>query len=172
MSSRVFLSIGSNLGDRLGFLQQGIDALAGAAGITIVAISSVYETDPVGNKNQPVFLNAAVELRCSLTAGDLVALLKQTERTIGRSAAERWGPREIDLDLIYFGDLITDQPGVHVPHPEAERRRFVLQPIAELAPAFLDPNRSCTVGDLLRQCGDSSAVVKITSTLQPPDPER
>ena len=172
MNHRVFLSIGSNLGNRLEFLQRGVDMLGAIEGVSIAAVSSVYETEPVGNKNQPPYLNAALELRCSLAPDELVAQLKAAERTIGRSSSERWGPREIDLDLVYYADVVTVAPGLAVPHPEAERRKFVLVPIAELSPTFIDPKRQRTVGDLLRDCTDTSAVDKIASKLQPPAPER
>lgn len=99
--------------------------------------SSVYDTDPVGPP-QPNFLNAVVEVRTSLDARELLALLKSIETRLGRSAGERWGPREIDLDLLLYGDEEVDEPDLRLPHPKMWERSFVLVPLAEIAPELVD----------------------------------
>ena len=130
--SRVFVGLGSNLGDRLGYLRAALDGLD-AHGLSTVAVSSVYETDPVGPP-QPVYLNAVAEVATTRSPADVLAVLKGIEAEIGREHTERWGPREIDLDLLLYGDQTIDEPGLSVPHPELTKRSFVLVPLLEIAP--------------------------------------
>lgn len=163
--NRVFVGLGSNMGDRLGFLQKAVKALEDAPGLTLRSVSSVYETEPVGKKDQPQFLNAVVELSCSMAARECLAKLKETEHTIGRTPSERWGPREIDLDLLYFHDTIIDGPHLAVPHPGVAQRRFVLEPLAEIAADFIDPVRGRSIRELLESCTDVSSVVKTQSAI-------
>jgi 2-amino-4-hydroxy-6-hydroxymethyldihydropteridine diphosphokinase len=121
--------------------------------IEVTALSSVYETDPVGPP-QPDFLNAVVEVTTSMDAGELYRTLKEIEQVIGRGrAGERWGPRVIDLDLLLFGDEVVDDRDLTVPHPEMTKRAFVLVPLAEVSPSAQLPS-----GELI-------------STIKPPDPE-
>jgi 2-amino-4-hydroxy-6-hydroxymethyldihydropteridine diphosphokinase len=162
---RVFVALGSNIGDRLGFLQKAMDALGSARGFKVRRVSSVYETEPVGKKDQPQFLNAAVELHSLMSPQDVLVTLKQIERAVGRTPSERWGPREIDLDLIYVQDLVIDRPELVLPHPEVASRRFVLTPLAEIAPEFVDPLRKRSLRKLLSSCPDPSSVIKISSTI-------
>jgi len=162
---RVFIALGSNIGDRLGFLQKAMDALGSAPGFKVRRVSSVYETEPVGKKDQPQFLNAAVELDSPMSPEDALVNLKQIERAVGRTPSERWGPREIDLDLIYVQDLVVNGPGLVLPHPEVASRRFVLTPLAEIAPEFVDPLRKRSLSELLASCPDPNSVVKISPTI-------
>lgn len=129
-STRAFVGLGSNLGDRLAHLKAAVESLE-RKGVEVAEPSSVYETDPVGPP-QPDFLNAAVAVKTDLTPVELVALLKQVEAEIGREQAERWGPRVIDLDLLLYGDQSVAEPGVTVPHPELTNRAFALVPILEI----------------------------------------
>jgi 2-amino-4-hydroxy-6-hydroxymethyldihydropteridine diphosphokinase len=129
-TTRAFVGLGSNLGDRLGNLASAVRGLK-ARGIDVVAASSVYETDPVGPP-QPDYLNAAVAVSSDLPATELVAVLKQVEADIGREQTERWGPRIIDLDLLLYGDQTVGEPGVTVPHPELTNRAFALVPVLEI----------------------------------------
>lgn len=158
--NRVFVALGSNIGDRLGFLQTAVDALGRAPGVVVRSTSSVYETEPFGKKDQPYFLNAVIELGCSLTAEELLATLKAIERTIGRTPTERWGPREIDLDLIYFDGSVIAASSLVVPHPEVASRRFVLEPLVEIASDFVDPVRKLTVREILLRCPDKSSIAQ------------
>jgi 2-amino-4-hydroxy-6-hydroxymethyldihydropteridine diphosphokinase len=168
---RVLVGLGSNVGDRLGFLQRALHALEGTPGIRLTSVSSVYETEPVGTKNQPPFLNAAVELRGTVSAALVYERLKEIERLIGRTPTERWGPREIDLDLLYFDDEIIDNPTFIVPHRESSNRRFVLIPLSEIAADFIDPAKNCSVQTLLERCPDTCEVVKSPFHLHPSSPE-
>jgi 2-amino-4-hydroxy-6-hydroxymethyldihydropteridine diphosphokinase len=130
-----YIGLGSNVGDRVAHLRAALEALA-ARGVTVTRVSSLYETDPVGPP-QPDFLNAAAEVSTDLSPADLVRTLKAAEADVGREQRERWGPREIDLDLLLYGDETIDEEGLTVPHPELTHRAFVLVPLIEIAP-FLD----------------------------------
>ncbi|MGH2706265.1 MAG: 2-amino-4-hydroxy-6-hydroxymethyldihydropteridine diphosphokinase [Actinomycetota bacterium] len=127
-----FLGLGSNLGDRLGRLTRAVAAL-GREGVVVTAISSVYETEAVGPP-QPDFLNAACRVETDLAARELLALIKRLERELGRGEGERWGAREIDIDLLLYGEQSIDEEGLVVPHPELTKRAFVLVPVLEIEP--------------------------------------
>ncbi len=128
----MFVGLGSNLGDRLANLKAAVDALRATSGVEAVRTSSVYETDPVGVEDQPVFLNAVAELRTDLGPQETLARLKEIEAEIGRTPREHWGPREIDLDLLLYGDEVIDDGALEVPHPEMAHRSFVLVPLMEI----------------------------------------
>jgi len=141
--ARAYVGLGSNLGDR--------DALIRSAAGQIGArrLSSVIETEPWGVVDQPPFLNAVAEVETTLDARTFLDGLLAVERSLGRErTGERWGPRAIDLDLLLFGDVRLDEPGLRVPHPFLHERRFVLEPLAELAPDLEVPGRG-TVHALL-----------------------
>ena len=127
---RAFIGLGSNVGNRLQNLRRAVRLLSDR-GLTVVAASSVYETDPVGPP-QPDFLNAAVAVETELQPAELVAVLKQAEAEIGREQTERWGPRLIDLDLLLYGEKAVSEPGLAVPHPELTNRAFAMVPILEI----------------------------------------
>jgi 2-amino-4-hydroxy-6-hydroxymethyldihydropteridine diphosphokinase len=139
---RVFVGLGSNVGDRLGYLRAAVAALRAVDGVEVVATSSVYETDPVGPE-QPDFLNAVVELATDVAAEELLRTCKRIEADLGRVPRDRWGPREIDLDLLVYGDRTIDSDDLVVPHAQLAARAFVLVPLEELAPAYEIPG----VGD-------------------------
>ena len=129
---RAFLGLGSNVGDRERHLADAVDSLAG-----VVAVSPVYETDPVGGPAQDPFLNLVVELATSLTPRQLLGVAHRLESAAGRVRAERWGPRTLDVDVLLVGDLCVDEPDLVVPHPRMWQRRFVLAPLADLAPELV-----------------------------------
>jgi len=160
-NDRVFIAVGSNLGDRVAWLRQAQKKLFSAPTVQLVAASAVYETEPVGKIDQPAFLNQVIEVRTPLVPEDLLARLLQVERVLGRVRNERWGPRNIDLDLLAFGDRIFKTSRLVLPHPELHRRRFVLQPWAEIAPEFIVPGFSVTVEKLFENCEDNNRVQKI-----------
>jgi len=163
--ARVFVGLGSNLGDRPAFLSRALQEIRGLQGVTWRRSSAVYETEPVGKKDQPAFLNMVVELEVEGEPAAFLRSLKAIEARIGRVERERWGPREIDLDLLYFGaEVINDGP-LRLPHPELAHRRFVLVPLREIAPDFVDPMRKQSVQDLLRTCPDTGAVRKTQLTV-------
>lgn len=128
---RVFVGLGSNLGDRLAYLKAAVSALRTTAGIEGLRTSSVYETDPVGPE-QPLFLNAVAEMRTTLAPRELLTRLKGIEAEVGRTPTEEWGPREVDLDLLLYGDEVIDEGDLEVPHPEMTARAFVLVPLLEI----------------------------------------
>jgi len=148
---RAFVGLGSNLGDREAALGRAIELLRGADGVEVVAVSALRETDPVGVVEQPRFLNGVVEVRTSLSARELLAVLLAIEGALGRVRnGTRWGPRTIDLDLLLYGDEVVDEPGLRVPHPRLRERRFALEPLAELDPALDVPGLG-RVADLLAE---------------------
>jgi 2-amino-4-hydroxy-6-hydroxymethyldihydropteridine diphosphokinase len=138
--TRAFVGLGANLGDREQTLGAAVDALAGEAGIEVVAVSTLRDTEPVGVGEQPRFLNGAAELETALTARELLDRLLVVEQRFGRVRIPgEHGPRTLDLDLLLYGDQVLEEPGLTVPHPRLHERRFVLEPLAELAPGLLVP---------------------------------
>jgi 2-amino-4-hydroxy-6-hydroxymethyldihydropteridine diphosphokinase len=128
---RIYLGLGSNLGDRLANLSRAVDALEGR-GVQLTRSSRVYETDPVGGPVQPAYLNAVVEVATDLEPLELLGAALDIERELGRVRGERWGPRIIDIDLLTYGDREIDEPQLSVPHPRMHKRAFVLVPLLEL----------------------------------------
>lgn len=137
--TRVYLGLGSNLGDRAGNLEFARRELE-AGPVTVRAASSVEETEPVGPVAQGDFLNQVLEVDTDLAPLDLLAAVKDIERRAGRTTAEvRWGPRVLDIDILLYGDEVLDLPGLRVPHPELLLRDFVLRELGEVAPGLVDP---------------------------------
>lgn len=136
---RAYLGIGSNLGDRLANLQGAVDGLGAVDGVALVAVSRVYETDPVGGPEQPEFFNAVVAVQTTMTSHELLAVAQRLERDAHRVRTEHWGPRTLDVDVLLVGDEVLDTPDLVVPHPRMWERGFVLAPLAELAPDLVRP---------------------------------
>jgi len=130
---RAFLSLGSNLGDRLAHLQGAVDGLAATPGITVVAVSHVYETEPIG-PDQPDYLNAVVAVDTALSAREVLEAGQRLERDAHRVRRERWGPRSLDVDVLLVGDEVVDELDLEVPHPRVQERAFVRIPLADVAP--------------------------------------
>jgi len=135
-SRRAYLGIGSNLGDRLAYLQLAVDELAKAPGIAVVGVSPVYETAPVGGPEQPDFLNAVVAVDTTLTAHELLRVAQHVESAAERVRNVRWGPRTLDVDVLLVGEERIDDPDLVVPHPRMAERAFVVVPLADLDPAW------------------------------------
>ncbi|MBX3286820.1 MAG: 2-amino-4-hydroxy-6-hydroxymethyldihydropteridine diphosphokinase [Actinobacteria bacterium] len=131
--TRAFLSLGSNLGDRRKQLAEAIDSL----GASVRAVSPVYETDPVGGPDQGRFLNLVVELDTDLSPRELLAVCHRLESAAGRVRIERWGPRSLDVDIVWIDGVTVDEPDLEIPHPRMHERRFVLAPLADLAPELV-----------------------------------
>ena len=129
--TRVWLALGSNLGDRARYLEAARAALPGA-GMTVVRASRVAETEPVGVRDQPRFLNQVLEVETSLEPRPLLEAVKTLEEQLGRTAHQRWGPREIDIDILRYDGRIVDEPGLHVPHAELQNRPFLLELLEDL----------------------------------------
>lgn len=152
----VYLALGSNLGDRTANLETAIAALPPAVDVT--GRSPVYESDPQYVTDQPAFLNMALRGDTELEPGDLLRRLKEIEVELGRMPGVRYGPRHIDLDIIFFGDRIVDAPGLVIPHPRLAERIFVLKPLSDIAPEVKHPASGETVSRLLAKLGDRTGV--------------
>jgi 2-amino-4-hydroxy-6-hydroxymethyldihydropteridine diphosphokinase len=154
----VYLSLGSNLDDRLRFLKEAIGKIGESDQISLKQISSVYESEPVGYENQPWFLNVAVEVRTSLDPFPLLELLLTIEERMGRKREKRWNPRNIDVDILLYDALILDSDQLTLPHPRMHQRRFVLIPLTQIAPRLLHPLLGKNTEELLKDCRDKSKV--------------
>lgn len=151
--TRAFVGLGSNLGDRRAHLEWAVRSLP-----DVVAVSSLYETDPVGGPaDQPAYLNAVVELATSLSARQLLEIARSLEDRAGRVRAERWGPRTLDVDVLLVGDTTVDEEDLQIPHPRMWERRFVLEPLSELAPDLVPPHVAHGVGGGVRRIGKLAA---------------
>jgi 2-amino-4-hydroxy-6-hydroxymethyldihydropteridine diphosphokinase len=136
---KTYIGLGANLGEREAQIRLALDDLARLPASHLVRASSLYDSEPVGEPDQPNFLNAVAELETELTARQLLWNLLLIERRLGRTRTRRWGPRTIDLDLLLYGPLVIDEPDLQVPHPELTRRSFVLVPLVELDPLLVHP---------------------------------
>jgi 2-amino-4-hydroxy-6-hydroxymethyldihydropteridine diphosphokinase len=149
--TRAYVGLGGNLDDREGLIRRALVLLAERPEIEVLLVSSLRETDPVGFLGQPRFLNGAAMVETTLTAPELLGELLAVERELGRTRnGHRNGPRTIDLDLLLYGDLVVDEPGLELPHPRLHERAFVLEPLAELDPELEVPGRG-TVSGLLAE---------------------
>lgn len=154
---RAFLSLGSNLGDRRALLTKGIQGLT-AHHVEVTKIAGIYETEPHEVTNQPWFLNTAVQAHTELSPRQLLDVCLSIERANQRIRTEPRSARTLDIDIIFYADRIEHEPDLAVPHPRFRERKFVLIPLAEIAPAMIDPVTHLTVQELLAQCRDASVV--------------
>jgi 2-amino-4-hydroxy-6-hydroxymethyldihydropteridine diphosphokinase len=154
------IGIGANLGDRAAHVALAAARLREAPTLRDVRLSPTYETEPVGPIDQPPYLNAAAAVTTSLPARDLLTVLRGIEAEAGRAAVDqrvRWGPRELDLDVLLYGDKVIDEPGLAVPHPRMHERWFVLKPLADVAPDAIHPLLGKSVRALLAEVEASEA---------------
>ena len=158
--NEVFFLLGSNLGDRDLFLQQAIEHIRDKIG-SVVKASSVYETQSWGKTDLPDYLNQVVLVNTKLTAREALEKILAIEHQIGRIREEKWGARIIDIDILFFNSEIIDELGLHVPHPELHKRRFALEPMAELAPNLIHPVLKKVILQLKNELNDSSIVKKL-----------
>lgn len=142
----VYLGLGSNLGDRERNLIVGLRRLEPL--VRVETVSSLYESDPVGRRDQPLFLNAVCRAVTGLPPRGLLRHVQQVEHDLGRRRGERWGPRPLDIDLLLYGDVVVNEPDLRVPHPALLERAFALVPLAEIAPELRHPQLDRTMGEL------------------------
>jgi len=162
-----YLSMGSNLGDRLRYLKKAIEKIGESKRISVINISSIYETEPVGNENQPRFLNLVIEVQTSLDPLPLLERLLAIEKEMGRKREDRWGPRNIDIDILIYDDLVMESDQLTIPHPRMHQRKFVLVPLAEIAPQTLHPLLKKNVKEIKESCDDNSEVNVFKSRSSP-----
>ncbi len=158
--ARVIIGMGTNLGDREAELKYAVGRLT--EGFEFVAASSVYETAPVGFLDQPDFLNQVVVIDTDLEPDEVLSALLGIEQEMGRKRVVKWGPRVIDLDLLFYDDLVYESVDLLIPHPRIAERRFVLEPLAELFPDFVHPVLGKSVFELLKELTDNSIVRKLS----------
>jgi len=156
----VYLSLGSNLGDRAANLRMGIEALGGT-GVHVKKISWFYETEPVDYLDQPWFLNCVVEVETSLAPMELLHALRKIETQLGSKKEFAKGPRILDMDILLYGDQTIDLPELQIPHPRMLQRNFVLAPLAEMAPNLRHPAWTQTAAELLLKTSDQSKVKRV-----------
>ena len=161
MSSRTcYIGIGSNLGDRLEMMHRAVNLLCNDRSCDVRRVSGIYNTEPWGMKHQPPYLNAVVEIATNETPELVYALCKYIEETLGRKSTQKYFPRLIDLDILFYGSERLRFSDVVIPHPRLQDRRFVLIPMHDLAPAFVHPELHKSIEALLDECRDVGAVTK------------
>ncbi len=159
-----YLLIGGNMGDRDKNLEEALRLIGEHAEIEISSISPVYETAAWGNTNQHPFLNQALEINTTVSPEQLLDIVLDIERKMGRKRAEKYGPRVIDIDIIFFNNEVIDIAKLAIPHPAIPERRFVLLPLNDIAPGYEHPVLKQTVNTLLIRCKDSLPVVPYLSS--------
>jgi 2-amino-4-hydroxy-6-hydroxymethyldihydropteridine diphosphokinase len=152
-----YLALGSNVGDRLGHLRKAVELLASTPGISVLRVDGVYETEPLGVRDQPWFLNSVVEVSTTLSPDDLLSAVKAVERSIGRTVTYRWGPREIDVDILLYEGVQISSERLTVPHPRMGERLFVLLPLRELCPQWRD-GRGVGIDELIARLRGTAEV--------------
>ncbi|MEJ5265142.1 MAG: 2-amino-4-hydroxy-6-hydroxymethyldihydropteridine diphosphokinase [Bacteroidales bacterium] len=160
----VFLSLGSNLGDRNSYLQYACQMIEQRIGV-VEHKSSVYESAPWGYVSKNFFYNQVLQIQCNIEALELLSNLQQIEQELGRERyASHYVDRTLDIDILFFGEQVISLPQLTVPHPYITQRRFVLEPFSEIAPFFIHPVLKLTIQQLLEQCEDKSFIRKLEST--------
>lgn len=155
-----YLLTGSNLGDRNEFLEKALEKIKAKAG-QVLAVSSIFESAPWGKTDQPSFLNQAIKLSTALSPIDLLRVLLNIEKELGRIRAEKYGPRLIDIDILLYGDLSLHEDQLQLPHPQLPNRRFALLPLLELSPELVHPESGIPFKVLLNNCPDAGSVQQL-----------
>ncbi len=155
------IALGSNIGESQAILEGALKTLEQTPGITIKAKSSWYKTAPVGGPSQPDYLNGAAILQVQLSPQQLLKILLEIEQEFGRVRQERWGPRTLDLDILLFDDLIVETPDLQIPHPRMTQRAFVLVPLAEIAPDWIEPVTGEPISQLAQKLDSSEVSLSI-----------
>jgi dihydroneopterin aldolase/2-amino-4-hydroxy-6-hydroxymethyldihydropteridine diphosphokinase len=149
--SKVYISLGSNLGDKEKNLKDAIEFMKCLSYTDVISVSPFYLTEPQGVKEQPYFLNGVVKLETMLKPDELLDKLKRIEETMGRKKTRRWGPRIIDLDIVFYDDIVLEDEKLVIPHPQLRNRWFVLKPLNDIEPDFKHPVIGKTVNQLLEE---------------------
>jgi 2-amino-4-hydroxy-6-hydroxymethyldihydropteridine diphosphokinase len=154
----VYLGLGSNIGNRAECLREAIDAIRKLEACTVREVSSIYETEPWGNTDQPDFLNQVIAIETKLRPKELLHECKKIEQALGRLNGKTGESRTIDIDLLLYGDCVVDETDVQLPHPRIQMRRFVLVPLKEIAPGVAIPGSGRTIREALEACPDRGSV--------------
>ena len=157
---KVYLSLGSNKGDRINYLKSAVQELKNNKEIKIINSSLIYETEPWGYKEQAVFLNCVLEIETNISHSDFFKYCINIEKKLGRKKKLKWQEREIDIDILFYDDMVNKEKNLTLPHREIENRRFVLVPLNEIAPDFIHPVLKKKISDLLLETKDESKVKK------------
>ncbi len=155
---RVYLGLGSNLGDRHARIDEAIERIGAIEGVEVVASSSMHETKPVGGPDQPDFINAACAIETLLTPREILDHARRIEDAMGRTREVHWGPRTIDIDILLADNTVVSDEGLTVPHPRMTEREFVLAPLAEIAPEARHPQKNMSVRELLGDLEDEAGI--------------
>ena len=159
--AQVFLGLGSNVGDRFVNLKNAIEKIKNIEDTEVIQCSSIYETEPWGKRDQDFFYNMAAEVNSKLIPFKLIYKLKDIENQLGRIRTEKWEERNIDIDILFYEDEVIITDFLEIPHPEIEKRKFVLVPLNEIAPDFIHPVYKKTISELLESTEDDLKVVKL-----------
>lgn len=165
MTHTAYIGIGSNLSNPDKNCVEAIEKISAHRDIRIVIKSSFYQTEPIGQIEQGWFVNAAIKIETPLNPKELLSALLNIESAMGRIRQEKWGPRLIDLDLLFYDDLVLDMEGLTLPHPETQKRKFVLTPMNELAENLIHPTLNKTIKTLLHELSDDAVVKKLSGSI-------
>jgi len=156
----VFLSLGSNMGNRAANLAAAFELIQKEIG-KVAKKSHLYETEPWGNKDQDTFYNQVLMVNTTLDPRDLLVAITKVERAMGRERREKWGPRVIDIDILFYGKRVIRDKGLEIPHPELHKRGFILAPLLEIAADYVHPIFDKQIDELYMECEDPSDVIKL-----------
>lgn len=152
--TKVFLGLGSNIGDRKKYLEEAIAEIDKIPETNVTKLSSVYETEPWGFKEQDEYLNAVVEIETDINYPELLKEVKDIEIRLGRDKRDKWKSRKIDIDILFYGDLVYEDENLHIPHKHIENRNFVLVPLNEIEPDFIHPVTKKKISEILQNSND------------------
>ncbi len=159
--STVYIGLGSNLGNKKENIQRALDLLNNTEGILILKVSSLYETEPVGYEDQDWFINAVAQIETSIPPQEILKIFKEIETQIGREESIRWGPRKIDLDILFYDQLIYKSSDLEIPHPRLHERAFMLVPLAEINKELIHPIYNKSINALISELNITKKVNKI-----------